>query len=512
MPFIFLYLVKLSICLAVVYLFYYFILQKLTFYNWNRYYLFIYTLASFYIPFIDISGMLQQSNLQTVKLLQWVPAMGDYRYLNKTASAWLSANNIIMLLLAAGMLVALGRLCMQFISFRQIKKKAKPVYNAEMKLYQVDANIIPFSFGDSIFINPQLHSQAELQDIIRHEFVHVKQQHSIDIIWSELLCVINWYNPFAWLIKKAIRQNLEFIADDKVLQNGLPKKEYQYLLLKVTGNNQFSIANQFNFSSLKKRIAMMNKMKSARLHLVKFLFLLPLVAVLLLAFRNEWKQPASAADSKQKASIAGSVAAVAARQSLTGASVEVDGYKQFNQMPEQKISSVPVDTVIVPEGVEANSKGYFIEIIDNKGNCTVVVKDKAHKEVKRLLLTDWNKKGKYYEGLYGEIPPPPPPPPPPPAPAAPTHALPPTAPLPPLPPAETLAPEAPLPPMPPPPPPPPALPGNVKRLDVDNNKATVWLKNGKKETYDLNITEQKEKFQRKYQLHSKEKLEATAPL
>jgi BlaR1 peptidase M56 len=506
MPFIFLYLIKLSICLAVVYLFYYFILQKLTFYNWNRYYLFIYTLASFYIPFIDVSVMLQQSNLHTVKLLQWVPAMGDYRYLNKTASNWLSANNIFMLLLLAGMLVALGRLCVQFISFRQLKKKAQPVYNAEMKLYQVEANIIPFSFGNSIFINPQLHSHAELQDIIRHEFVHVKQQHSIDIIWSELLCVINWYNPFAWLIKKAIRENLEFIADDKVLQHGLSKKEYQYLLLKVTGNNQFSIAAPFNFSSLKKRIAMMNKMKSARLHLIKFLFLLPLVAVLLLAFRNEWKQPAPAANNKQKLSTTGQGVDASTRQPLAGAPVETTQYNQATQLQEQNISSVPVDTVIVPEGAEPNSKGYFIEIIDNKGNCTVVVKDKAHKEVKRLLMTDWNKKENYYEGLYGEIPPPPPPPPPPPAP---THAVPPTAPLPPLSPTAALAPEAPLP---PPPPPPPALPENVKRLDVDNNKATVWLKNGKKETYDLNIPEQKEKFQRKYQLHSKEKLEATAPL
>ncbi len=52
------------------------------------------------------------------------------------------------------------------------------------------------------------------------------------MIWAEVLCILNWYNPFAWLIKKVIRQNLEFIADQKVLQNGLDKKQYQYLLLK----------------------------------------------------------------------------------------------------------------------------------------------------------------------------------------------------------------------------------------------------------------------------------------
>ena len=498
MPFIFLYIIKLSICLAVVYLFYYFILQKLTFYNWNRYYLFIYTLASFYIPFIDVSGMLQQSNLQSAKLLQWVPAIGTYRQLNNTVStAPLSINNIVALLLLAGMLVALGRLCVQFISFRQLKKKAQRVYNDEMKIYQVDAGIIPFSFGDSIFINPQLHSQAELQDIIRHEFVHVKHQHSIDIIWSELLCVINWYNPFAWMIKKAIRQNLEFIADDKVLQHGLSKKDYQYLLLKVTGNNQCSIAAPFNFSSLKKRIAMMNKMKSAKLHLIKFLFLLPLVAVLLLAFRNEWKAPAASVNYKQqKVSIAGLVVDASTWQSLAVSGTKASAYNQANQLPakinEQKNGNQLVNSDTIPGVTEPNSKGYFIDIIDNKGNCTVVIKDAAHKEVKRLLLTEWNNKENYYEGLYGEIPPPPPSPVPP---VPPLPPVPPMAPLPPLPPTESLPPTPPLPPI---PPTPPALPKNVKSLHVDNNKATVWLKNGKKETYDLTVPAEKEKFERKY--------------
>jgi beta-lactamase regulating signal transducer with metallopeptidase domain len=81
----------------------------------------------------------------------------------------------------------------------------------------VQADIIPFSFGNSIFINKQLHSLDELREIVRHEFVHVKQKHSMDILWSELLCIACWYNPFSWLLKRSIRQNLEFIADSKVL-------------------------------------------------------------------------------------------------------------------------------------------------------------------------------------------------------------------------------------------------------------------------------------------------------
>jgi beta-lactamase regulating signal transducer with metallopeptidase domain len=97
----------------------------------------------------------------------------------------------------------------------------------------------------------------------------------MDILWGEWLCILNWYNPFAWMIRRSIRQNLEFIADNKVLENGIDKKQYQYLLLKVTGSPQFTIGASFNLSSLKKRIAMMNKIKSARVHLLRFLLLFP---------------------------------------------------------------------------------------------------------------------------------------------------------------------------------------------------------------------------------------------
>jgi beta-lactamase regulating signal transducer with metallopeptidase domain len=485
MPFILLYMIKLSVCLIVVFLFYYFVLRRLTFYNWNRYYLLAYTLLSFYIPVVDISEMLRQHNLQSATIIEWVPAVENYQAIkNMQSGSLITINNILLLVFIAGMLIMLGRLCVQLISFRKLKKQALAVYNNKTKLYHVDADIIPFSFGNSIFINRELHNETELNEIIRHEFVHVKQKHSVDIILGELLCLVNWYNPFAWLLKKAIRQNLEFIADDKVLENGISKPAYQYLLLKVTGNNQFSIATQFNFSSLKKRIAMMNKMKSAKVHLVKFLFLLPMLAVLLLAFRNQWQGASVPPEPKeQKVSIAGVVDDAATRQPLTKA-------KEVVETMPVKTSNIIRDTV--PGITEPNDKGYFIDVINNKGNCTVVVKDKDRKEVKRVLLTEWNNKENYYEGLYGEVPPPPPPP------------APPAAPLPPLPALQAGTPVAPLPPLPPvaavppAPPVPPALPRNVKSLNINNNKATVTLKNGTEENYNLDIPEEKQAFEKKY--------------
>ncbi len=290
MPSILFYILKLSLALTVVYLFYQLVLRRLTFYNWNRWYLLAYTILAFLIPFINITPVLERNEWSGIRIINWVPAIIENTSLqntNERTGLPLSAWNIMMILFISGTLFLLARLIIQFISFNQMKKKAKPFSENGLTIYQVNENIIPFSFGNSIFINPQLHNEEELREIIRHEFIHVKQKHSIDIIWGELLCLINWYNPFAWLLKRSIRQNLEFIADNKVVQNGIDKKEYQYLLLKVIGSSQYSIATQFNFSSLKKRIAMMNKTKSAKRQLLRLLFLLPATAILLLAFRNK---------------------------------------------------------------------------------------------------------------------------------------------------------------------------------------------------------------------------------
>jgi hypothetical protein len=288
------YLLKVSISLAVVHIFYQLALRKLTFYNWNRFYLLGYTALSFVIPFIDVSRMVRVETWESNAVVKWVPVLesSSQSYpVGYDPVASFDPWYLFTLLLLSGMILLIIRFLVQWLSFRKMLRGAELIQEGEFRVYKVSGNIIPFSFGRSIFINPALHNTEEIREIILHEFVHARQKHSIDIIWSELLCLLNWYNPFAWMIRRSIRQNLEFIADQKVLDHGIDRKQYQYLLLKVIGNKQFSIASKFNFSSLKKRIAMMNKMRSAGLHLLKFLFILPLLAVLLLAFRRHQSMP-----------------------------------------------------------------------------------------------------------------------------------------------------------------------------------------------------------------------------
>ena len=286
MPAIIEYIIKISICLSVVYIFYQLFLRRLTFYNWNRWYLLGYSALSFIIPLVDIMPQLQKRELESNAVLDWIPAWGTplpQKSLLETLTSW----DWALIVVSIGILFFLVRFLIKLYSFLLLKKNAELISAQQTLLYQLNENITPFSFGNAIYINRHLHNEDELQEIIRHEFVHVKQKHTIDIIFCELLCITNWFNPFAWLLRHSVKQNLEFIADDKVVQNGFDKKEYQYLLLKVMGNKQLAFTNHFNFSNLKKRIAMMNTLKTAKVHLIKFLFLLPVVAVLLLSFRKE---------------------------------------------------------------------------------------------------------------------------------------------------------------------------------------------------------------------------------
>jgi beta-lactamase regulating signal transducer with metallopeptidase domain len=374
MPILIDYIFKLFLSLAVVYLFYRFVLRKLTFYNCNRWYLILYSFACFLIPFININPVLENSN-QAARLVNLIPSMEKYtsqieRVTVCPTPIW-SVNwdkwdwALLVFVIGAGFLLV--RFCIRFISFFRMRRNASLIASDKMKLYHVENDIIPFSFGNSIFINPRLHNESELKEIIRHEIVHVRQKHTLDIIWAELLCIINWYNPFSWMIRRAIRQNLEFIADRKVVENGLDKKEYQYLLLKVIGNNHFSISNQFNFSSLKKRIIMMNKMKSARINLLRFMFILPLVAIVLFAFRYEKKG------------------------------------EDRNTLDDHRLSADSIPAM------RPNAKNYYLTVHDNNGECMVIVRDRNKKEVERVLLTKWNANEEYYKNLYGQIPPPPPP-------------------------------------------------------------------------------------------------------
>ena len=151
-------------------------------------------------------------------------------------------------------------------------------------VYRLDKPAGPFSFFKMIFIHPESHSEKEIDEILTHECTHVFQWHSVDVMICELITVICWVNPFAWLLKREVRHNLEYLADNTVIQSGYDCKSYQYHLLGLAHHYQAAatLYNSFNVLHLKNRISMMNKKRSHGIGRTKYLIFIPLAAFLML--------------------------------------------------------------------------------------------------------------------------------------------------------------------------------------------------------------------------------------
>lgn len=274
------YLLKANIALTLFYLAYRFGLRRLTFYTLNRFFLLAGIVCSATFPFIDPAALFQQQVPLHETVGTYVP---DLAALNARPSTPL-INIILIYIFWTGVLVMGLRFLIQLFSLWKLHHQTTIAAVNDQEVRVTAKKLSPFSFLSNIYINPALHSPSELSAIIQHEQIHVKQLHSLDIILGELNRIFYWFNPGAWLMSIAIRENLEFITDRCVLQQGMDAKTYQYSLVQVSGiPNATAIANHFNFSHLKQRIMMMNKKKSSRYQLVRYLLLGCLVGVALLS-------------------------------------------------------------------------------------------------------------------------------------------------------------------------------------------------------------------------------------
>ncbi|MES3017851.1 MAG: M56 family metallopeptidase [Bacteroidota bacterium] len=281
MPALFILLFKINLVLAVFAAGYYFVLRKLTFYVLNRAFLMFGILFSSAYPFINLSGLSgRYDNIASI-----VPAVNqnisEYIKQDNFAAYWQAASVVFW----AGAFVLACRLVMQFVSLYRIHKSSKPGRATDYKVRIMSDDIGPFSFWQTIYVNPKLHSQTDLDNILKHEKVHVEEWHTLDILLAEMSLVFYWFNPGVWLMKRAVRENIEFITDAKILREGINKKTYQYSLLHA-GNlvPALAISNNFSLSDLRKRIKMMNAKRSSPIALSRYVIILPVLLITTLAF------------------------------------------------------------------------------------------------------------------------------------------------------------------------------------------------------------------------------------
>jgi len=173
-------------------------------------------------------------------------------------------------------------LLVQIIALLLQAYKKPAIKDGIYRIVELDTDKAPCSFGNSIFINPEKYDWETYNQILLHEKVHIQQGHSFDLILAELMLVIQWFNPFAWLYRKELESNLEFLTDDEVLHhNEVAIADYQMSLLKVSVPNfSMRITTNYNQSLLKKRIIMMNAKRSNIHTMWKYFMLMPLLVVL----------------------------------------------------------------------------------------------------------------------------------------------------------------------------------------------------------------------------------------
>lgn len=271
---------------ALFYLSYHFLLKRETFFSKNRLFLLLGLVTSVILPIVTITKIVwvEPVVFDEPFILSDFPVMITEE--QKTEINW---SYIVAGFYLLGMLFFLVKFILSSLSLYKILHKSPITKQNGFKFIDSKNVKTPFSFFNYIAFDSTSFSEEELQNIITHEKVHSKQKHSFDIILSEVFSIVFWLNPFVWLYKKAIQQNLEFIADNQAVKSSENKIVYQKTLLKITlqSENQPALANLFYQSLIKKRIIMLNKNQSKNRSLWKFTFILPILVVFVMQFQTK---------------------------------------------------------------------------------------------------------------------------------------------------------------------------------------------------------------------------------
>ena len=253
-----------------------------TFFSWRRATLIGMYFVAMLVPGMDFSAWLSNSEGMTSIANEYATVVLPVVSISSEGRGALGWEGIALIVYSVVVCVLLLRFLWQLISIILLKNNSQTAYIHDTEVYVLTNDEGPFSFFNWIFINPERHKSDEVEEIMMHELTHCQQLHSIDIIFAELFCVVFWFNPFVWLLKREVRLNLEYLADNSVLANGKDNKEYQYHLLGLTyRKNVATITNNFNVLPIKKRIKMMNKKETKGILKAKYMLYIPLVAMLL---------------------------------------------------------------------------------------------------------------------------------------------------------------------------------------------------------------------------------------
>lgn len=287
------YLLKVIICSGILYGYYLLALRNKIFHRWNRFYLLSAVVLSLAIPLIKIN-ILQKAEQPTtgIQLLQAV-STGDeivFEYTNSNSNLHIDAANFFLFIyiIVSGLLS--GFLIQTLLKISRLRKNNRQSIIAGVNFINTNVKGTPFSFFNTIFWNDKIDiNTATGKQIFKHEVAHVQEKHSYDKIFTNIVLIFFWCNPFFWLIRKELNIIHEFIADKKALEDS-DTAAFAAMILQATYPHQnFNITNNFFYSPLKRRLAMLIKNKNPKINYASRVLALPLAALVFFAFTLKMK-------------------------------------------------------------------------------------------------------------------------------------------------------------------------------------------------------------------------------
>ncbi|HEY5590900.1 MAG TPA: M56 family metallopeptidase [Paludibacter sp.] len=294
-----LFLLKSTISISLLYLFFRFLMRKEAFFKLSRITLLLIVLASAIIPFISLPQPIYPVlPIKLVPIFQSNTILEEPVQSNETpiaiyssASASdtikpivISTKTIVLFVYLVGVFISLLLLVYRISSVLLLFRKSRKSDLNGIRLMIVIDDIPAFSFKRHILISQQDY-ETNSEAILTHELSHIKQGHFYDLMLLELVKIIYWFNPLAYRMDSDMKEIHEFQADEHTLNSGIDATKYQLLIIqKCVGHQQFALANSFNHCQIKNRITMMNKSKTSKAWCWKVATFLPLLALLLMAF------------------------------------------------------------------------------------------------------------------------------------------------------------------------------------------------------------------------------------
>ena len=268
------YQLKVAVIMAVFYIFFRLLLIKDTWHRLNRIVLLSTALLSLLLPVCIIT--IHKTEVLSMPVAQLTQAVSSTPA--QPSTPWWHI--ALMAVYTAGVVFVLTRVLASALRVRGIIRHARKEVTADgTTVYVMPGNDPSFSWMGHIVISEADWSNHETA-VIDHEKAHVALHHSIDVLITDIIAALQWFNPAIWMLRIDLRAVHEYEADDTVLRSGTDLRSYQYLLIsKAAAMNGYTIANNFNHSILKNRIFMMEKETSTRRSLLRALYLLPLVCI-----------------------------------------------------------------------------------------------------------------------------------------------------------------------------------------------------------------------------------------